>query len=274
MLIIDLDIQVLTVTPPRVLVRWNFLPGKLRQDYKVEIYRGERESEQHQIATIDGEELSQYIDTAVSLNNLHKAYFYTAVVIEKATGVAHKQELTTWYSEYDPETYYVIEEQEFLLEDAVGVPCFIFLEKRDGAYCSECFDRVSKKRTKSHCLSCYGTNYMGGYYLPILKYIDFTPEDRHKQITQLGEVQPGESNVIVGPYPILRPGDLIVEAISGDRHKVKKTHVAERRRIPLLQAATIETVPKADICYSVPINIEKLTLAQKDLDRIKALRGF
>jgi hypothetical protein len=274
MQIIDLDVQVLTVTPPQVIVRWNFLPGKMRQDYLIEIQRGEREIDLRPLVTIDGDENSSYIDSSVSIINAQKFYFYTAIVTDKKTGEAHKQEITTWYGEFDPETIYVIEEQEFLHQDVTGVPAFILLEKKDGAYCGECFDRVSKKRIKSHCLTCYGTNYTGGFYTPMLKYIDFSPDVKSKVIQELGEMQPGQSQVTLPPYPLLRSGDILVEAISGERHKVKRVQTAERRRIPLLQACVVEAIPRNDICYSVPIELEKLTLAQKDLDRIKGLRGF
>lgn len=274
MKIIDLDVQVITVSPPKILVRWNFLPGVKRQDYTIEIYRGEREVDLKPLVLIDGNEMSMYFDTSVSIINAQKFYFYSAIAKEKSTGASHQQEVTTWYGELDNETIYVVEEQEFLHQDVVGIPTFILLERKDGPYCSECFDRVSKKRIKSHCATCYGTNYVGGYYAPLLKYVDFSPDVKSKIVQDLGEMQPGESQITLPPYPLLRSGDVIVEAVSGERHKVKRVQTAERRRIPLLQSAVVELIPRNDVCYSVPINLDSLTMAQKDLDRIKALRGF
>jgi hypothetical protein len=274
MKIIDLDIQVLTVSPPQIIVRWTFLPGIIRQNYRIEILRGERETDMKQLATIDGDDNSMYIDGSVSIINAHKFYFYSAIVTEKSTGISHQQEVTTWYGEYDPETVYVIEEQEFLHKDVTGIPTFVLLEKKDGVYCTECFDRISKKRIKSHCQTCFGTNYVGGFYRPILKYIDFSPDNKSKVVQQLGEMQPGESQMTVGPHPLLRPGDILVEVISGERHKIKRIQTAERRRVPLLQACVIEAIPRNDVCYSVPIKAEDLTAAQKELDQIKARRGF
>jgi len=272
--IIDLDVQVLSTAPAKVLITWEFLPGKRRQEYTVEILRGEREVDFQSLAIIDGSDLSKYIDYSANLIDTQKSYIYSANVKEKSTGKTDRQEETSWFGELDHEAIYVAEEQEFLHQDAIGMPTFVYLRKHDGAYCGECWDKVSKKRIKSYCLTCFNTNFTGGYYSPILKYIDFSPDNKSKIVTQLGEMQPGEVACTVGPFPIIKPGDIILDIINSDRYLVKRVNLAEKRQIPLLQALSVETIPKSDVTHAIPVDEALLTLDQKAFDKLKAKRGF
>jgi hypothetical protein len=268
-------VNVLTITEPKILVHWDWPSGVLRQNFQLQIFSGESEKELKAASgIIDGSEYNEYIDYTPIVQVFDKRIYYAIQAKEKQTGLTSLFGPTSWFGEPELESIYVVEEHEFLFRDTTGVPSFISIRKTEGAYCEECFDKISKKRIKSHCLTCYGTNFHGGFYRPYLRYIDYSPDPKIKILEMWGEREPTEVDVFLTSHPSIRQGDLITEALPGRRYRVKRVSQAEKRRTPLLQLARCEQIPRGDIEYEVPIRETEIVGAVQEFEKLKKERGF
>lgn len=170
---------------------------------------------------------------------------------------------------------YIVEEQDFALEDATGTPSLIYKRKRDGILCTNCFDPIQKKRTVSNCAVCYGTNWIGGFYDPVDAYVDFNPNPKNAQIGQWGETQTNETRVMLSNFPIIYPGDLIRELRQNRLWRVgNKVDLTEKRRSLLLQWPNVTEVKPGDIEYKIPIDEQFLLKKLEEFERVKRKREF
>ena len=65
-----------------------------------------------------------------------------------------------------------------LMREYIGRLCWVFPVRTFGQRCPDCWDRVSRKRYRTNCLTCYDASFRGGYLSPmaIMLQIDPTPK--------------------------------------------------------------------------------------------------
>lgn len=287
--------------PPQILVRWTLLPSsESLADYEFYIDRGEAENqlpnEQHktidgnplipaapvgdsvnvtQIAgPINGLDFYQYRDFAIPGRNLYQRWFYQIRMRKISTQEEAKSALFTWDGNLDLVGLYIVDENNFLLEDTTGAACLVHPRRRGGASCTECFDKVQQKRTKSNCMTCFGTNWVGGFYPAINVFIDFNPSPNPTLIQEWGETQPNQTTIFLANYPQLVAGDVIRELRPHKLWRVTNTKQTEKRRTPMLQFAQVVEITPGDIEYKLPYDIDLTLKLIAQLDQLRAQREF
>lgn len=222
---------------------------------------------------IDGLDFRWFVDYTPHLKNLTNYSYYRVRCRNKKTQEVVDSDVVTWQGELDLVGLYVVDEHNFLLEDAIGVPSLVYQRRHDGVLCS-CFDRIQQKRLVSNCKKCYGTNWLKGFYDPIDCFVDFSPNPKVSVIEQWGEVQPNETNMLLSNFPTVASGDLVREIETNRLWRVTMSTVTEKRRALMLQFARAAEVKPGDIEYSIP-NDEKFTIVKVgELNTIKDKREF
>lgn len=200
---------------------------------------------------IPGLESPWFIDYSDELRNLTKGTYYRV----RARNIRTQEEIRTfpfsWDGEIDLVGLYVVDEHNFLLSDVVGVPSLVFQRRRGGIPCTNCFDKIQRKRLTSSCSVCYGTNWVGGFFSPIDLYIDFSPNPKNASIEQFGEVQQNETSAMMSNFPIVAPGDVIMEVRERRMWRVVLVNETEKRRCPMIQFLRISEIKPGDIEYSL-----------------------
>jgi hypothetical protein len=287
--------------PAKILVRWlTTLSGADLADYQFFIERGEAsESEpgfQHKTEygtpeepptpavhtrnfqpvslAIDGLDNQFYVDLSPEMLNLNKTLFYRVRARKKST----QEDLVSYEvntgGQIDLVGLYIAEEVNFELSDATGSPSLVYNRKRGGVLCS-CVDPIQKKRTASHCLKCYGTNWVGGFYDPIDAYVDYTPNPRNALITQWGETQENQTRVMLANFPTVYPGDVIRELRPNRLWRVgSRVNVTEKHRVTLLQFPEVVEIKPGDIEYQIPIDEEFMLKKIEEFEKTKKRREF
>ncbi len=287
--------------PGKVLIRWELKPNRVDlSDYEFYVDRGEAPGEDagHLSKDIDGKILPgqlstdlsknlaqispaisasdfyQWIDYTPHLRNLDKPYEYKV----RLRRISTQEEISTssfsWNGELDLVGLYIVEEHNFLLEDAVGVPCLVYVRRRGGIVCTSCFDVVQKKRTSSHCTTCFGTGWIGGFYSPIDTYIDIGPTPADIIISEWGEVQKNETDLLMSNYPEVIPGDLIRELRSNRLWRVVAARPTEKRRAPMLQFVRVTEVSAGDVEYQLPYDTDFGLKKVAELEKLRVRREF
>ncbi|MCK4305282.1 MAG: hypothetical protein KAY24_13680 [Candidatus Eisenbacteria sp.] len=149
-----------------------------------------------------------------------------------------------------------------LLEQTVwreftGRKCWVFPVRSFGQYCPNCMD-VGKggtfRKLRSNCLTCYDTQWAGGYLDPMEIYIQFDPNPKASQQQGTGELQQSNTTARLGNFPLLKPRDIIVEA-ENRRWRVVQVASTQRLRHVVHQEITLHEIVKGDTEFALKIDV-------------------
>jgi len=141
------------------------------------------------------------------------------------------------------------------LKEFSGRKIWVFPKKQSGGRCALCWDRVAQRRTRSGCATCYDTSWVGGYHAPVQTYGMIVSPNEQTIHANFGEVQTENTTLMLGNYPEISEGDLIIEAenirwrVASTLAKVKKSRALIRQQV------AIHRVPTSDIEYRIPLNL-------------------
>ena len=141
------------------------------------------------------------------------------------------------------------------LKEFAGRKLWIFPKRKTGQRCSLCFDPVSQRKLRSQCTHCFDTSWVGGFHAPIEAYgVVVTPNEQTIH-ANFGNVENENTTLMIGNYPELYEGDIIVEAenvrwrVASTMSKIKKARSLVRQQVAL------HRIPKGDVEYKLPINM-------------------
>jgi len=134
-----------------------------------------------------------------------------------------------------------------------GTRCAVFIRRTFGQHCAECFNPVLKRSSVEKCSRCFNTRYVGGFFAPISQYFNFEPSPQIMQVVNWGECQPSETDGWTTNYPLLSPGDMVVED-TNRRWKVDRVHCTKRLRIPVRQICRFSEINRSDVEYLVSVD--------------------
>jgi len=103
----------------------------------------------------------------------------------------------------------------------------------------------------SQCRACAGTGFRGGgYYSPMIVNMTFQPNPNQVQITNLGKIEDNDTVAFMTNFPVMTPGDLVVEP-NESHWRVIQIDVTERKRNIVHQLLKLRQLDHNDIEYEV-----------------------
>lgn len=256
----------------RVLIQWDLAPtAQSLKNLKFFVDRGESPNAMMQLNArgIPSSGLQEYVDETADLRDMNKVYYWRVRAVEYVGDTPVKMfasQPVNVESDLDLEGLYVIEEHAFAHRYVYGVPAMVFKKIRDGAYCTNCWDRILKRVTKSNCTTCYGSGRVGGYYPPIDAWMSFEPDPKVEQVVEWGRRQSSQTDIQFINYPLLSPGDLILELQPNRMFRVSNVRAPEKNRNTMLQMARIDAVYPSDIEYKIEVPEDRRRVLLKQLD--------
>jgi len=227
-------------------------------------------------------------DTTAPTHHKWRSLYYRLKVVNVTTNETTFYGPTAQMAEPDLIALEVTRAEDVLFREYVGRRCFLFPVRTFGAKCV-CYDRVSGKRTKSNCLNCFDTGFLGGYLSPIEAFIQIDPNGKQGVTTPNTEKQESTTTGRLISFPPVKPKDIVVEA-ENVRWKVVSVTATQRLRSPLKQELVLKEALKDDVAYKLPINIADLTQfhaaaernftnpqhpdADEDINSLLAVYGF
>lgn len=271
--------------PPQVLLTWTIEPVRAAGD---EIqFRVERsqtpdftdtdavEEITSPITGVAGKSVYEYLDITVNLQSFWRRYYYRITVEDVTPARSNTSEVKTWES--DPKTFEleIIARHDWLLRYETGTPCFALIERTAGSdHCQTCYNPSMNRSTKSNCPECFGTGRERPFYQPILTYVDMNPEQKSTLIQSLGELQQGQKDVWWSAFPQLKPRDIFVEVMSGERWRVVGVNPVGDVSTDIHHFGRLEQINRRDVEYNIPIDEAAQRAAVIELDQMKAERRF
>lgn len=229
-------------------------------DYTFQIVRSESPEGPYEPLTPPFEDRYIFVDARVPQGDKFRQLYYKLIVVHKAS--QRQYEIGPSSQEADPDlvAQFIRRSEMTLLTQVIGRRVWLFKIRTFGARCS-CFDRVTNKRTRSNCLSCFDTGFLRGYHNPIEIWVQIDPPGGTQQNQPQQIAHHVNSTARTSFYPNIAPRDVVVEA-ENKRWRVVNVSTSERLRAPIKQEFSLYQIQPTDIEYRLPIN---LTEALRDI---------
>jgi hypothetical protein len=267
--------------PPQVLVSWEVEPIRGNSpDIVFHINRSESpdlsDSEEvcGPITYTQGVNVYEYVDITVNLHSFWRRWYYQISAEDRVSGKSYSTNIKSWES--NPKTFEleIIARHDFLLRYDTGTPCFALVERTaGGSHCQECYNETLGRSERSHCPVCFGTGRERPFFGPILTFIDFNPP-ANATVIQQQEMPIGQTNVWWSAFPKLKPRDVVVEVMSGERHRVVSVNPVGDVRTSIQHFGRLERISQRDIEHQIPIPDAIRRSAVAELERMKSERRF
>jgi hypothetical protein len=133
-------------------------------------------------------------------------------------------------------------------ESVRGLECTTYQRRHFGPRCRRCTDALSARVVISNCKECSGTGTVGGYFDPANVFMNINPYPKQVQLANVGKLEPSDTQVFMTNFPIMYPGDIIVEP--SEKHwRVVRSEPTERKRTVVHQTLTVTQLKPDDITH-------------------------
>lgn len=229
-------------------------------DYTFQLLRSESPEGPFDTLTVPFDDRYIFIDSALQTADRWRKYYYKLRITRKVDG--SQKDFGPVSREADPDlvTQELRRHMVLLFREFAGRRCWVLPVRTFGQRC-ECWSESLQKRTRSGCQLCFDTSWVRGYMSPIETWLQIDPSAKSNQNTNVSKLQQVNTTSRFGYYPLVKPGDLIVEG-ENRRWKVVTVTATEKGRAPIHQEAQLHEVPLRDIEFKVPIDFDT---ALKDL---------
>lgn len=117
--------------------------------------------------------------------------------------------------------------ERLLYRNWAGYPASIWRRKAEGTHCPECWNPYTQSQDKSHCETCQGTGFTSGYYDAVHTQISFEYGNRVMTTTQTAEETKTEVQARMTNYPMVRPGDVVMNNDTAQRFVIKRVQTTQ-----------------------------------------------
>jgi hypothetical protein len=221
-------------------------------DYTFQIYRAEAEGGPFEPITTTFSDKYYFVDNVLPEDHRWRKLFYAIEVVRKSDS---KEVWSDIASIGTPRNKYAIEisrVERVVFKEAAGVRVYVFPIKTFGMWC-DCFDEVTKQRTKSRCLNCYNTNFVGGYLDAIETFVQVRQFDHKDDTEQPAVAQRNAVNIVVTNYPVVKPGDIIFQPDENLRWKISSVEPTRLGGALVHQNVTASLIDRDQVEYEIEI---------------------
>lgn len=188
-----------------------------------------------------------FVDGNLPQGNLWRVLYYRVRVRQ----VGRSGEYVSPEVQQEPEPDLIALEirrhHQLLFREFAGRKCYLLPTRTFGPRCT-CWNETLQQRTRSRCLTCYDTSFVGGYMAPMEMWISIDPAASAEANTNVGTAQSLNTTARTGYYPALKPRDVIVE-LENKRWRVANVSTPEHARSPVYQEVSLHLIPLGDIEY-------------------------
>lgn len=135
-----------------------------------------------------------------------------------------------------------------------GIPLIVLKRRRWGDRCPVCWDAVTNEATLEHCVTCFGTSYLGGYWAPTLIRGRREAATVEAQVTSHGDSEVKFNDFNVLDYPLVEYKDIVVDLVRNDRYQVLRVHHTELKSVTVHQKLSASLLGRNAVEYQVKVD--------------------
>lgn len=230
-------------------------------DYTFQVLRSESSEGPFDPLTAEFEDRYIFVDRRVPNSYRFRQFWYKIRVRRKLTGEHVDFGPETQAAEADLVASAIRRNQQTVFTQVTGRMCWLIPRRTFGARCRNCWDPGLSARKRATCNECFDTSFTRGYLNPIEVWAQVDPVVKAVQTQQNQQGQQQNTTARLTFYPLVKPGDLLVEA-ENLRWRVANVETSERLRAPVKQQLTMSAVQPTDIEFNIPLRLDE---ALKDI---------
>jgi hypothetical protein len=230
-------------------------------DFTLQVLRSEGPEGPYRPISPEFQDKYLFVDNDVKYMHRDRQYYYKISVKKVSSGATRVYGPVYKAPDADLIAVELRKHMALLSREFIGRSCWVFPVRTFGSRCRECYQPHLQSKTKSHCLTCYDTGFVGGYLQPIETWISIDPTTKATQNTNVGPMQQRSTTARLPWWPPLKEGDLIIEP-ENRRWRVTTVTGTEQVRAVVHQEIGLHEVQSSDMEYRVPL---KLDAALRDL---------
>lgn len=245
-----------------VLIRWDVADtAEELSNFVFNVYTSlSPDKEFTQVNDAPIEELEYLYEEGPRLDSSVKLYFKVEAC-DLTTGETSLSDATgaVYLTPTDEIAETIIYQYNIFLQHVLGrPPVKLLIKRRSGTRCPACWDVELGEVTKSSCSNCYSVGYANGYMPPKDIYISFTePGFATKfDIGDVRDVQQGVTQAWCLNYPLVLPGDVIVDEFNRRFRIIQVQPTTRSGQIYLRQMLQLQLIPPTDVIYNLEIEHE------------------
>ena len=198
-----------------------------------------------------------FVDTTFNKDSIYRNVYYRLKAIDKVT---HEETLSEVIdNRQDSLSYvgkYMAKENKVTLERLTGTQCLLYIRKTFGTKCTNCYDPVRGKCIMEDCNVCWGTTYTGGFFKPVKVFVEIDRRLKAVSKTENGKAERKEAESWMGPYPVISPGDLLIEVENTNARYLIDSLSFERDVLnaPIKQVPLLLKVDNSSIYSRIPVD--------------------
>lgn len=223
-------------------------------DYEMFVLRSQAPEDDFEEVSPGLFDVYSYVDLDAGTRSKWRKYYYKVKAVHTPSGREFYSEAEQSYipTEMTLLGLEVARRNRLLLDEFVGVDCYLYIMRRFGPRCPTCWDFNKRQVTKSSCEDCYKVGRYKGYFAPMQVKCQFNPHAQSVDHANIGEMEPGETNAWTTNYPLISPGDLIIEP-GNKRWRVSAISTTEQHRVPVRQMLQLHLIDKSDVEYRIEV---------------------
>lgn len=154
-----------------------------------------------------------FIDRTANRDAADRIFYYRLIARNKidSNDQVSSEVIQTHYDPPNHIAKYIAKQERRLLERFIGQKFILYTRKTFGKRCPICYDPVRQKSFKDHCNNCFGTTFDGGFFAPIVIYVNTNPRIESHNKTEIITTEQRGVQAWCGATPKVTPGDLLIE---------------------------------------------------------------
>jgi len=246
--------------PRRVFLQWLIRNPKPATNFQFQVYRsGSPEGEWEHIG-VDLDDVYYFVDEdfagdaeSPDLFSILRTLYYKVTVVGSDSSTAEVIENTgPWLDRRRAGLHRkLVRDAHRALQVANGTEVAVFKKRRWGELC-DCLSSTGQP-TQSHCSTCYGTKYKGGYWNPVYTYAWRGTRPVSVQAALQGEVEIRKINVIMPNVPQVEPGDFLAFLRDGRRYTVKEALPTQIHNVDVHQELVVSELNPSSVEFGLDI---------------------
>ena len=147
----------------------------------------------------------------------------------------------------------ILRDEYIRLKKLTGNTFYLLKRRHFGSRCTVCFDAATSEITNSRCSTCYGTSWVGGYFLPVS--LLGAPQESQVQ-SDLGTQTKDDIRMLrvqLLDFPRVDEGDLLIDMVHNRRLLVKQRYYTTLKTVTVHQTVTTSELERQAIEYAIPV---------------------
>jgi hypothetical protein len=264
------NIRVFTLSRDSLTVSWEIEnTSESLSDYTIYILRSQSEAGPFEVVSpaISASATDSFVDTGVNLYSKFRAYFYR-VRVKLTSGDSYTDFGSSSIQEVlkgeaagsvslgglpDLEALEAIRRFDLAAKEYIGRKVLVLTRRTTGTRCSDCWDALKRRRTRSDCRTCYATGVVGGYYAPKQTFAVKPPTQNAAQLTGLFELEINDCIMWISSTPRVKPRDLVIDA-DGKRWRAVAVRRSEKLWSLTRQTVQLREISKDQVDYNIGVS--------------------